>query len=251
MYRIALISDVHANLPALEAVLEDARSIGADMIWNLGDTVGYGPFPNETVERLAAIQALSVLGNGDDSIVRFSDGAETWRSQRRPEKIAAMRWTRSELDDRNLDRIAGLPTKLRVDVAERRALLVHGTVESIKEPLYADTPNHRLEELSRRAPADFVFCGHSHEAFARELPAGWFVNPGSVGRQIDGDPRARYAALEITRDSVRVRLRKVPYDLEAVVEGFSRSSLPPALLDSFVEGRSLHWLEGHQRSKVG
>ncbi len=242
-YRVALIGDIHGNLPALEAVLAHADAAGGvDAIYNVGDSIGYGPFPSEVLELLRARGAISILGNIDRKVLRFPDREDLWRAKKRPEKFAVLEWAWEVLSADAKAYVEGLPTTRRLEVAGYTLLLCHGSPESLTESLFPDTPASRLRELAWLAEADCILCGHSHESFSREIDNTWFVNPGSVGRQNDGDPRARYALLDLTPGEIRSRQFVVDYDIQRVVDEIDRHGLPQAIAEMFTQGRRLKWV---------
>jgi putative phosphoesterase len=240
--RIALISDVHGNLPALEAVVEDARQNGADEMWNLGDFLGYAPFPNEVVEKLREVNATNVIGNYDLKVLAFEQKQDRWKQTKMPEKYAAFRWNHEHLSRRARTFLESLPQQVRPEANGSTALLVHGSPAAIDEPLGSETPERRFEELAAMAAVDVVLCGHSHEAFARRAGNTWFVNPGSAGRPEGGDWRASYALLEFTGSGIKVGHRRVEYDIDRVARAVHAAGLPESFVDVFRKARSLDQL---------
>lgn len=249
-YRVALIGDIHGNLPALEAVLAHADAGGGvDAIYNVGDSIGYGPFPGDVLDLLRRRRVISILGNIDRKVLRFPEKEDLWRAKKRPEKFAALEWAWEMLSPEARADVEGLPTTRRLEVAGWTVMLCHGSPESLTESLFPDTPASRLRELAWLAEADCILCGHTHEALTREIDSTWFINPGSVGRQNDGDPRARYALLELTAGEVRSHHHVVDYDIQRVVDEIHRQDLPAAIAEMFVQGRRLKWvLEASRRS---
>lgn len=228
---VALIGDVHANLPALEAVLADIRERGVNLIWNVGDYVGYGPFPDETVRRLRTTEAIGILGNFDRDVL-------VDKSKKVPEKDETVHWSSEHLSKKNRRYLQELPRERRLTVAGKRILLVHGSPDSIKEHLRPATPESRLHEIAATADADVIISGHSHEPSAREVAGVWFINTGSVGRPDDGDPRATYAILCVTPDTLEVEHHRVEYDVQATVDAVYAHNLPDAFAHMFRQGRS-------------
>ncbi len=237
--KIALIGDVHANLPALEAVLNHARGSGADQIWNSGDFVGYNAFPEQVVQRLRAEDAVSVIGNYDLKTLQFPRKGKKWKKKKRPEKWLAFKWAYEQLSEASRNYLASLPEQRRMTIAGKKILLVHGSPSSVDEHLYSDTPRKRLAELAHLAGANLIICGHSHEAFVRHVASSWFINTGSVGRPDDGDPRSTYAMLELRGEAFEVRHSRVPYDVEAAVAEIRRQGLPAAFEQMIRNGREL------------
>lgn len=242
--KVALIGDVHANLPALEAALADAHRRGAEAVWNIGDFVGYGAFPDEVVSRLRQESALSVIGNYDLKALAAGEAKGHMAKPRPQEKRLAFRWAHDHLSEASRSFLAALPREVRLEVAGRRILLTHGSPASIDEHLWPDTPEERLRELARTAEADVVIVGHSHQPFAREAAGVWFINTGSVGRPDDGDPRACYALLSLGPRSLRVRHYRIPYDVERAVAAIRNEGLPEAFAQMTIQGRSLDAVSG-------
>jgi putative phosphoesterase len=232
--KIALIGDVHANLPALQAVLAHAEGQTVEAIWNVGDFVGYGAFPDEVVQCLRDAKAVSILGNYDLKVLNL-DRVES----KRAEKRMAFQWAYDHLSPANRDYLRGLPQELRLEVEGRSILLTHGSPTSIDELLTPSTPDERLRELARLARADAVICGHSHQPFQREVAGTWFVNTGSVGRSDDGDPRACYAILDVDSRSFRVRHFRVVYDMKRAAAAIREHGLPEAFAQMVLQGRNL------------
>jgi predicted phosphodiesterase len=233
--RIAVLSDIHANLQALEAVLADIDSEAPDELWCLGDLVGYGARPNECVDLIRERAALSLCGNHDLAVLGvldvsdFSGDAET-----------AASWTRGVLGDTQRAWLEGL------EPAARRAgvELFHG---SPRDPVwdYVLSEQSALASLAETT-AQLVLVGHSHVALSLELrdervdgglaPAGtevsfgetrWLLNPGSVGQPRDSDPRAAWLLIDdVAR---RAAFRRVPYPIEEAQAEILAQGLPPAL----------------------
>ena len=240
--RIALVGDVHANLPALEAVLNHARRQGVEVVWNVGDFIGYGAFPNEVIHRLQEEQALSIAGNYDRKVVRFKKKRETWRKKKQAQKFLAFQWARATLSKKNLKYLRSLPQERELQVEGQRVLLTHGSPDSASEHLTPDTPEERLRALASGIQADLVVCGHSHRAFVRDVDGVRFINTGSVGRPDDGDPRACYAVLEMRQGAdgeYRVRHYRLTYDVERAVAALRERGLPEAFAQMTIQGCAL------------
>jgi putative phosphoesterase len=238
--RVALIGDVHANLPALEAVLAHAQEQGVEAIWNVGDFVGYGAFPNQVVKRLRKRDdVVSIIGNYDRKVLRFKKKKKKWRKKKHPHKYLAFKWAYRQLSKKSRKYLRFLSREVRMKVRGRRILLTHGSPQSDEEPLTPHTPEERLRELAGIAKADVIICGHSHQPFAREVDGVWFINTGSVGRPDDGDPQAGYAILEIESDNIQVYHYRIDYDVDRAVAAIRRKELPVAFAEMTLQGRSL------------
>ncbi len=242
--KVALLGDVHANLPALEAVLAHVRAQEIKRIWNIGDFVGYGAFPNEVVQLLRDIGAVSIAGNYDLKVVNFPEKENKWRKSKLPDKFLAFQWAHQELTEENRRYLAKLPQEVRMKIAGWRVLLTHGSPVSNEEHLTADTPEERLAELVRIAKVDVMICGHSHQPFARQVGQAWVINTGSVGRPGDGDPRASYATLLINKKGLTVQHYRIEYDVERAANAVRQKGLPEAFAQMFLQGYDLEKITG-------
>jgi putative phosphoesterase len=243
--RIALVGDIHANLPALEAVLSHARSLGASSIWNTGDLIGYGAFPDEVVKRMQREGATSIIGNYDLKVLKFPAHQKKWHHSKHPQKFLAFQWAYQNLSETSFAILQSLPQEIILEEAGKRILLTHGSPASNKEVLTPETPESRLEELlylaikQHGAPIDAVICSHSHQAFCRKVQEAWFINTGSVGRPDDGDPRACYAILSIGQELFQVKHYRVAYDIARAVRAIQANGLPETFAQMLIQGRDL------------
>ena len=241
--KIALIGDIHANLPALEAVLAHARLHGAKEIWNIGDFVGYGAFPDEVVSTLRDPEVVSIQGNYDRKVLKVKKKRKKWEDHKAPQKWLAFEWAYRQLSRDNREYLSDLPLQHRLTVDGHSVLLVHGSPESQDEHLTVETPTRRLEKLAKIARAEIVVCGHSHQPFTRFAGDTWFINTGSVGRPDDGDPRAAYAILELKPSDLHAIHYRVEYDVEREVDALRRAGLPEEFIQMTREGRDLDYVQ--------
>jgi len=242
--KVALLADAHANLPALQAVLQDVEAAGIRDVWYLGDFVGYGPFPNETVELLRRTAVVSIIGNYDQKVLSFEPNKERFRRKKAPAKYLAFRWAWESLTADNVEYLRSLEETLRLTVGERRVLLTHGSPASVDEHLQTDTPAGRLAELARQADADVIACGHSHQAFTRTADGVTFINPGSVGRHEGLGGKASYTILDFRGGGLDVEHRLLDYDLDRTVRAIHAEGLPESFAEVFRQGRKLEDVSG-------
>jgi putative phosphoesterase len=246
--RVALIGDVHANLPALEAVLDHVRAQEIRKIWNVGDFVGYGAFPNEVIELLRKVEAISIVGNYDLKVVHFPEKENKWRKSKQTDKFTAFQWAYQELTPENRRYLAKLPEEVRMKGGGRRVLLTHGSPVSNEEHLTPETTDERLAFLVREARTDVLICGHSHQPFARQVGDAWVINTGSVGRPGDGDPRACYATLVMNKKGITVQHYRVEYDVQRTANAVRQRGLPEAFAQMFLQGYDLETIKGETKS---
>jgi putative phosphoesterase len=243
--KIALVGDVHANLPALEAVLAHARERGVSGVWNIGDFLGYGAYPDEVVKRFRQEGTISIIGNYDLKVLKFPQKDKKWRTTKHPLKWLAFKWAYEQLSSESLDYLRSLPEEKHLTAGGRNFLLVHASPASNEEALVQETPGERLAELNRLAvdkygrKFDAIIFGHSHQGFARLIDGAWFINTGSAGRPGDGDPRACYAVMEITAEGIKVEHFRLEYDVDRAVAAIRKKGLPEAFAEMLIQGREL------------
>jgi putative phosphoesterase len=220
--RVAVLCDIHANLPALEAVLEDIHRIGVDGIVVGGDVVP-GPMPRETIARLRKLDVPveCILGNGDREVLAARRGVETGAV---PERFReAMRWNARQLDAEDEALLADWPATRRVRVQGLGdVLFCHATPRNDTEIFTRLTPEDRLMPVFHGVDAPLVICGHTHMQFERTVGAVRVVNAGSVGMPF-GEPGAYWLML-----GPGVERRHTPYDFALAAERIRGTSYPQA-----------------------
>jgi predicted phosphodiesterase len=240
--RVAVVSDIHANLHAFEAVLAAIEGERVDAVWCLGDIVGYGPQPNRCCELVAAHAEISLAGNHDLAVLGRVDLDEF-----APEAAAVVRWTAGVLEPAARSYLESLSPSAET----AQAALFHG---SPSDPVweYVLSPEAALAAL-QVARRPLVLVGHSHVALqvglsAFSLTGGlapdgteveldearWLLNPGSVGQPRDGDPRAAW--LELDFEGRRARFHRESYDIARTQEELRERELPEALAERLAHG---------------
>jgi putative phosphoesterase len=232
MASVALISDIHGNRWALEAVLADIAERGADAVYSLGDLVGYGPDPNGVIDLLREGEIPSLLGNYDEGVGWETGDCGCFFPDEEARKIgdASYAFTVSTVTEDRKAYLRSLPRELHIGLADKRVHLVHGSPRRINEYLLKDRDERTYRRLAEAESDDVLAFGHTHDPWFRWYQDKLFVNVGSVGRPKDGDPRAMYVVLESAPSaSIAVEIRRVAYDVEAAVEAIIAAGLPDAL----------------------
>lgn len=237
--RLAIFSDVHANLPALEAVLSDIATAGVDARYVLGDLVGYAPWPNDVIGRLRAEAIPVVMGNYDDGT--GFDRDECGCAYTDPTEKAlgdwSFRWTKTNTTDANKRYLRGFEAEIRLEADGHRLLLVHGSPRRMNEYLYEDKPDATFARIAAGAEADVIVCGHTHRPYDKAVAGTRFINVGSVGKPKDGDPRACWVLIEAARAGIRAEFHRVAYNVESVALAIEASDLPDEFAAQLREAR--------------
>jgi putative phosphoesterase len=226
--RVAVITDVHANLPALHAALARIDELGIADVYCGGDLVGYGPHPNEVCALIAERGIPTIYGNYDYAIARDPEdcGCAYVTPHDREIGQRSVKWTLANTDQAAKDFMRELPFELRVDVGGTAVHLVHGSPRKVNEYLFEDKPASLYERLAAAEQADVLVFGHTHKPWVREHGGLLFVNCGSVGKPKDGDVRGAFAVLDASRGRLEVSIERVAYDAEAVAAEVRAAGLP-------------------------
>lgn len=229
--RYAIISDVHSNLHALKAVMEDADWVGADEILCAGDVVGYGAFPNEVIEELKSRNALCITGNHDRAVLGIGD------FDMNVQAAAAVRWTMNALTDDNRKFLEHLEPRLNLSELGFfpgivGAGLYHGSpFDDDEYILWHDATDILLEASGNQV----VITGHTHDPFIKYLPHGVWLNPGSVGQPRDMDERASYFVYD---EKLKLfQSRRIEYPAREAAQAIIDAGLPRGLGLRLLSGR--------------
>lgn len=236
-----MLSDIHGNIVALEAVLADAARRRVEGFLHLGDLVGYGPRPREVVARVRAEGMAGVAGNYDLAVCHPDSPVgerEFLMPGISPAARRVYRWTRDRVGEEERVFLGALPAQLRVQEGDTCYLFAHGSPERANEYLSAETPERRLRELFAGSGADVLVVGHTHVPQLREVEGRLLLNPGSVGMPKDGDPRAAYAILD-SREGLAVERIRVEFDVASVTAESVDFGLPPEQGEAMRLGRGL------------
>jgi len=243
--KIALLSDIHANLPAFEAVLEDLKKQQPDAVYCLGDLVGYNVWPNQVIGLVRKHGIATIAGNHDLKVSTVLPSEGDCGKEENSEYAYKL------VGNKERDYLLTLPRHLRLEFQindqQLSMLLVHGSPRSINEYLLQELSEDYMVELVKEFNADILCFGHSHKPYHRIINSGkdgidhfhHLINTGSVGKPKDGDARACYVLLTIdqsagfmSKDTVQVEFVRVKYDVEKAAQAVELSLLPNAFADS-------------------
>ncbi len=221
MKKIGVIADPHANLEALEKVLEDMPDV--DRIICAGDLVGYGPSPNEVIDLVKSKNILSVLGNIDNAVI------ENDTSSFDEETTKSINWTLDELEDDNLNHLEKLSEKERIEEENYEIFIAHGTPRKpLKEYIYPGTSNRALVKMTQEVDTDIIVLGHTHVPLEQKIQGKLILNPGAVGQPRDRNPKAGYLILELGEE-IKTEQVRISYEVEKTEKKIKDAGLPEKL----------------------
>jgi putative phosphoesterase len=225
---VAVITDIHGNLAALQASLARIADLSIERIYCGGDLVGYGPHPNEVCALVQEREIPTIYGNYDYAIARDQEdcGCAYVTPHERELGQRSVAWTLEHTDQAAKDFMRGLPFELRFAVGSADVHLVHGSPRKVNEYLFEDKPARLYQRLAAAEQDGALVFGHTHKPWVREYGGVLFANCGSVGKPKDGDPRGAFAVLQPARESVQVTIERVAYDAAAVAEQVRSGGLP-------------------------
>ena len=247
--KYALLSDIHANLPALEAVLRDVDHQQVDAIYHLGDLTGYAPWPNEVVSLLRQRGIPGIAGNYDSTVATDYKHCGCRADSPREEELShiSYEWTRQRVTPATKSYLASLPFRIDIrplggHVSGPSVALLHGNQTLNTVYVTEDRSDDFLAKMGSGVGAkagDVVCFGHTHKPWQRVVDSVRFVNTGSVGRPKDGDPRACYVIVSANGTQLSAEFMRVEYDTELVAREIISSGLPAEFADLIRSGGRL------------
>lgn len=229
--RIAIISDIHSNLEALQAVLNHIKLQRIKTILVAGDLVGYCANPNEVIQLLQKEKAVMIAGDHDAHVLTLKD--LSWFNEFAQQ---ALIYTNRVLTKENKAFLKTLKETYETTVDGRKIFMVHGSPDDhLKEYVYAKTPDPTLLAMLNKAKADILILGHTHQPFVRRISGRLVVNVGSVGQPRDYSPDSEYCILD--PKYMQATIQRVKYDINTASKKIVSAGLPRYLADRLFEGR--------------
>ncbi|MEN3186599.1 MAG: metallophosphoesterase family protein [Atribacterota bacterium] len=234
--KIAVFSDIHGNITALEAVLSEIQSMDVAHTVCLGDLVGYNPFPNEVVERIQSLGIPTIMGNYDQGVgFDLDDCGCAYRSEEeRARGHISLSWTKARVTPENKAFLQNLLPRYELEVGPFRFLFVHGSPRRINEYLFPERTDESFRHIMSNEKSNVLLCGHTHIPFSRNIDYFTVVNDGSVGLSKDGDWRACLAIITI-EETLKVDFRRIPYNREYLKEGYRKNPELPFFAEKLME----------------
>jgi len=240
MKKLLLLGDIHANYPALKAIQKYIKPDRFDRIINTGDFTVYSTFPNETIQWFRERKkTICILGNTDRRILRILKGQQLKKPRKKDKRIMYF-WTSENLLPENIKHLKSLPKQTDFTLGPIRIGVFHGTCDDADEELFSNAPEGRFQKLAKNSPYKIHIMGHSHVPYHKVVDGVHFINPGSVGRMFDGDPRASFAILKISSGEIGVEHFRIPYPVKEVVKSLKKNRLPNIYTKMFQIGKKLN-----------
>lgn len=222
--RIAVLSDIHGNLPALQGIASELERLDLVAIVAAGDYVG-GPKSNEVISLLRSFDSIMILGNVDIDLLRFAKGEapEAWSTIK---QYGLIRWTLQHIHSENLAYLSNLPETLTVDLEGTPSIrVVHGSPRDPYESIFPDRDQEVLETAVLQTVEDVLICGHIHVPWKANVQGKLVMNPGAVSAPLNGDVSAQYALLHLSDGKWSVEHRSIRYDLSQIRKDYQESGL--------------------------
>jgi predicted phosphodiesterase len=233
---VAVLTDIHGNLRALQAALGRIEALGIGRVFCGGDLVGYGPHPTEVCALIEQQGIPTIYGNYDFAIARDLDDCGCAYVEQHDRELGqrSVEWTLAHTSKDAKEFMRALPFDLHFTLGEAGVHLVHGSPRKVNEYLFEDKPASLYERLAGAERDRALVFGHTHRPWVHEYGGVTFVNCGSVGKPKDGDPRAAFAILTPDADMPTVRIERVPYDVESVAAEVREAGLPGEFAEMLV-----------------
>lgn len=227
--KIGILSDIHSNAVALQAVLSWLEDANIEKFICAGDIVGYYSRPNETISMLDETDLLTVRGNHDEGVMTKTPISFNYYAKR------SLDWNRRQLTEESLQFLRKLPPTIRTEIGGREVFIAHGSPRNpINEYVYEEDISEEFLDYSFERLPEVVILGHTHKPYVKNIGDTLVLNPGSVGQPRDRDPRASFAVLKT--EELSAEIRKVWYNVDEIAE-HTKEYLPRKLADRLYEGK--------------
>ncbi|MCY6370195.1 metallophosphoesterase family protein [Clostridium ganghwense] len=236
--KIAVISDIHSNVYALQEVIKDINNRNIDLTVCVGDLVGYCPFPNEVIDLIRKENILTIMGNYDDAVgnIRIVCGCDYPDPRDAENATTSLSWTIENTSEKNRKYLRELPKEMKLTFGEKEITFVHGSTRRINE--YLKENSEEAKEVMEYFTEDILVCGHTHKPYYKMYGDKILVNAGSVGKSKTGNPHANYVIIDISKANVIVDTIEVPYDFEKTAKAIEDAGLPKEFAEIIRTGRA-------------
>lgn len=225
--KFAVIGDIHSNIAALKAVVNDINQHDVDFTICTGDLVGYAPFPNEVIDYIRQRQIICIQGNYDQAIGNYKESCGCDYQDTKSITVAGLsvQFTNTAISTTNRHYLKNLPERMTLKVGGKEILVVHGSPRRMNEYLFEDSL--QVQEVTQELAADVLICGHTHKPYYRVINGKHVINSGSVGKPKHGNPNATYVIVAMKETGVNVDILEVLYEYEQVAQAIEDDALLP------------------------
>lgn len=227
MKKIAFISDIHSNIPALEETIIDIKKRGIEDIYCLGDIIGYHSFPNQVIKVLKDEGVISIKGNHDLAITEENFNREN-------ESHFVLWWNYDNLTSENIEYLKQLPESLEINVEDITIKIVHGSPESIEE--YIREGSKEIDKYFELMTTDVLICGHTHLPYIHEKDGKFLLNTGSVGKPKIGKPLSSYILLNVDGKNISPEIIRLSYDTDTMIKHLKENGFPEKYAEAIKTG---------------
>lgn len=236
--KLAVIADIHSNIYALQAVIDDIRKKDVDSIICLGDLVGYCTYPNEVIDAIREHKILTVIGNYDEAVGEelLVCGCDYPDPKDAENAALSLNWSIENTNERNKEFIRNLPRVITMSCDGKSVTFVHGSPRQINE--YLKEGSKEAEEVMKDFSGDILVCGHTHKPYYKSYEGKLLVNAGSVGKPKTGTPDASYVTIELENGKIQVELAYVEYDFERTAQAIEAAGLPKEFAEIIRTGKA-------------
>ena len=230
--KLAIISDIHSNIVALDSVLEHIRSQACVKIVCCGDLAGYGPRPNEVINRIRELNIPTIMGNYDEAVGFLLPVCGCNLDDKNQKRLSnnSLKWSIANTTEENRKFLRSLPESFEIEFAKKKIVLLHSTFDSINEYIYEEDLE-RINEILEDFEQDIYIYGHTHFPFVKYVKDKLIINAGSVGRPKNFDNRGSYIMLEHDGNKIDCSIYFVEYDIELVSKEIEISGLDSYFAD--------------------
>ncbi|OQY38016.1 MAG: hypothetical protein B6229_06990 [Spirochaetaceae bacterium 4572_7] len=227
MKRVAFISDIHSNLPALRATISYIRESGISEIYCLGDLIGYHSYPNQVIALLKEEGVVSIMGNHDKAIIEEAFNREK-------ESDFVLWWNFDALTKESLEFLKQLPFSLNINIEDITVKIIHGSPEAIDEYIREGSP--QADKYLKFMDTDVLISGHTHLPYIIENNGKYLLNSGSVGKPKFGKPECSYIELEVSDNIIKPQIITLPYCVKAMTDHLKAEGFPKKLIRALESG---------------
>lgn len=236
--KLAILGDIHGNLPALQVAYDTALEAKAEKIYHLGDLGGYAPFVNEVVDFLIEHKIEGVQGNYDETVAFDKEhcGCKYENDFQAEMAHLSFEWTKKHVTEKSKNYMKNLPFQISLEIERKKVKIFHATPTKNNLYWYEERPDKFFLLMADKAQADIMIYGHTHIPYFKQLNGKYFINAGSVGKPKDKDPRTCVCLIDLNQDNIKLTFIRKEYDIKFVCKEIINSGLPYYFAEKLMKG---------------